>query len=350
MLWMRTKNQSPLWFLLLLLQAGGMAVTEAEAQPVRPERSYWVHASLGPFTQRNYFGTNFPATASPCREEVANAARLLSGRYGANRLYLIYHRELSDGDARRVFAWWREACPASVELVPALVLKMYDRDQTPVFTSEEAGRLADFFQKKINSNRLAVYDIYARREQGEVLRLLAQRYPGGLIRLGLQPGEALAAPFTFAVQDTWSGFCHGTRNSEDWMQPGFGAETLRQWVAARNAGGRPIVWNLIAVAWDYGATARGGYPGYDDAEKNHPLPAGRNRAGADLIFKTADSGTFGGFSSDLYILNENSRSEAHDGKRGAFYQTLREGKEYEGYYALPFREVTEIYRNTAKAQ
>ena len=324
-------------------------MAEPTARPVQQERSYWVHASLGPFTQLGYYGTNFPATTPPTREEVANAARLLSGRYGANRLYLIYHREIPESDARKVFAWWREVCPATVELVPALVLRMYDKRQAPVFTAGEARGLATFFYDTVNSNRLAVYDIQARREQGDALPVLAQQFPGGLVRLGLQPGEALAAPFTAAVQDTWSGFCHGTRNREDWAQPGFGAEALRSWVAERNAGSAAVAWNLIVVAWDYSATPRGGYPGYDDAAKNMPLPSGRNRAAAQLIVGASDKNHFGGFSSDLYILHENSRSAAHDGKTGAFYQTLREGRAYEGYYAAPFREVADIYRDVEKA-
>ena len=73
-------------------------------------------------------------------------------------------------------------------------------------------------------------------------------------------------------------------------------------------------------------------------------------AGAAVIRKMATPGFFGGFSSDLYILNENSRNAAHDGKKGAFYQTLREGKEYGGYYAVPFREVTEIYQEMARGR
>ncbi|MGY8675374.1 MAG: hypothetical protein ACKVHO_22600 [Verrucomicrobiia bacterium] len=98
---------------------------------------------------------------------------------------------------------------------------------------------------------------------------------------------------------------------------------------ARNNGQASVVWNLIVVAWDYRGTERGGYPGYDDAEKNMPLPAGRNRLGVALIRKLAGAGKLGGFSSDLYIVHENSRSKIHDGKAKSFYQTLKEGKPYE---------------------
>ncbi len=323
--------------------AGGASV------PAVRERSYWVHASLGDFTQKGYFGPDFAATPPPSSQEVARAAGLLTGAYGANRLYLIYHKELPVADIRRVFGWWRAVCPRTVELVPALVLRMYDPARTPVFTPGEARDLGAFLHEAIPGGRLAVYDVYAKRDQGESLPELAALFPRGLYRVGLQPGEELAAPFAGAVQDTWSGFCHGARNGEDWEQPGFGAETLRRWVIARNAGDRPVAWNLVVVAWDYGATPRGGYPGYDDAAKNMPLPAGRNRAGAGLIAAAAAPDRLAGFSSDLYILNENSRHPAHDGPARAFYRTLREGRVYEGYYAVPFREITEIYREQATA-
>lgn len=311
------------------------------------ERSYWVHASLGQAVQRGYWGPGFPAADAPTREEVGRAARSLVETCGANRLYLIYHGEIPGDAARRVFQWWREACPASVELVPALVLRMYDRARTPVFAGDELRSLAGFLRGRINPARMAVYDVQGKREDDGSAAALAALFPGGLVRIGLQPDEDLAKPFVAAVQDTWSGFCHGTRNKEDWMQPGFGAETLRRWVEARNRGAGTFAWNLVVVAWDYGATERGGYPGYDDAAKNRPLPAGRNRAGADLIARTAAPGRLAGFSSDLFILHENSRNAAHDGPAGAFYRTLREGREYRGYYAVPFREITGLYRDLA---
>lgn len=319
-------------------EAGTMA-----GGPSLLERSYWVHASLGPVTQKGYFGPDFPGAEPPTREAVENAVRLLSGPYGASRLYLIYHGEMPVGDARRVFLWWRAACPATVEIVPALVLRMYDNSGSPVFDADGVRGLCNFFRENVNRDRVAVYDVHAKRDQGAALAVLAEQFSGGVIRLGLQPTEDLGAPFVAAVQDTWSGFCHGARNHEDWLQPGFGADSLRRWVSARNDCAGPIAWNLIVVAWDYGPTGRGGYPGYDDAAKNMPLPAGRNRIGADLIAKAAADGKLAGYSSDLYILNENSRSAAHDGRAGAFYQTLRDGKEYGGYYAVPFREITQIF-------
>jgi hypothetical protein len=96
---------------------------------------------------------------------------------------------------------------------------------------------------------------------------------------------------------------------------------------------------LIVVAWDYSATQRGGYPGYDDAAKNMPLPAGRNRLAAEEILRTAQG--LGGFSSDLLILQANSR--AHDGPT-SFYETLKRGEVYRGYYSGPFQEIINIFK------
>lgn len=335
-------------WILLFIPFVDTARSEPVAKPSTLERSYWLHASLGLLTQKGYFGHDYPGTTAPTRGEIENAAALLSGAYGANRLYLMYHREMPIEDALRVFAWWRASCPSSVEIVPTLLLKLYDKEQGPVFSDGEIGGLAEFFHEKINRDRVGVYDIYEKRDQGDGVDVLAKRFPGGLVRVGQQPTEEIEAPFASVVQDTWSGFCHGTRNEEDWKQPGFGAETLERWVAARNTGPGSVAWDLVVVAWDYKATERGDYPGYDDAEKNMPLPAGRNRLAVSLIREAAAGKSFAGFSSDLYILQENSRSTVHDGPEESFYQTLKTGKRYDGFYATPFNEIAAIYRELGK--
>jgi len=335
----------------VMLLGAGVASCEHLAKPVaedaggtsRLERSFWIHASLGLLTQRNYFGPDFPATAMPEQAQVERAARLLTTTYAANRLYLIYHREVPLGEARALFRSWRRACPQAVEIVPALVLRMYDRGMTQVFAADELAAFAGFLRDAINARHMAVYDIAAHRDLGDATAVLLPMFPAGLIRLGLQPGEALDAPFASAVADTWSAMCHGTRTSEDWLQPGFGAGTLRQWVNDRNSGHLPVAWNLVTVAWDYSSTLRGGYPGYDDAEKNMALPAGRNRAAMQVMRDTAKPRQLAGFSSDLYILHENSRAAPHDGKANSFYECLKRGEDYRGYYATPFHEIVALF-------
>lgn len=307
------------------------------------ERSYWLHASLASLPQRGYWGMDFPAAAKPTETEVQNAARQLCDDYAANRLYLIYHNEISVADAESVFAAWRRHCPPEVEIVPTLVLRAYDKQKSEVFSVAELGRLASFFKHAINPAHIAIYDVYSGRDQGRGLASLSREFPGGIIRVGIQPEEVVAPPFVAAVQDTWSGFCHGKSN-DDWRQPGFGAQTLRRWVEKRNAGDKPVAWDLVVVAWDYATTKRGEYPGYDDARKNMPLPAGRNALAAREILRIAKSAVLAGFSSDLFILHINSRSEPHDGPSGAFYETLKRGEVYRGYYTAPFNEVTGFFR------
>ena len=74
-----------------------------------------------------------------------------------------------------------------------------------------------------------------------------------------------------------------------------------------------------------------------------PLPAGRNRLAAQEILRIGRVGCVAGFSSDLLILQANSENPAHDGRRASFYETLKRGEPYQGYYAVPFQEITAIY-------
>jgi hypothetical protein len=173
--------------------------------------------------------------------------------------------------------------------------------------------------------------------------LLTEFYPHGLIRLGLQPGEALKAPFSAGVEDTWTAMCLG-HTERDWRQAGFGEEMLRQWVLQRKAEARHVAWDLITVAWDYTAKPHGESPGYDDAAKNMALPAGRNRIAASDILQWLSPALPAGFSSDLFILQVNSANASHDGLADSFYQTLREGRPYAGYYAAPLREVAAVFK------
>lgn len=50
-----------------------------------------------------------------------------------------------------------------------------------------------------------------------------------------------------------------------------------------------------------------------------------------------------GFSSDLLILQANSENPTHDGPHAGFYETLKRGEAYSGYYSVPFQEIVAIY-------
>ena len=58
---------------------------------------------------------------------------------------------------------------------------------------------------------------------------------------------------------------------------------------------------------------------------------------------TAAPDALRGFSSDLYILHENSRTAAHDGRAGSFYECLKRGEDYRGVYGAPLHEIAAIY-------
>jgi len=224
------------------------------------------------------------------------------------------------------------------------VLRAYDKAQTPVFAPDELRRLALFCKEHVNARHIGWYDVMPDREQGEPLAVLAEVFPRGIVRVGIQPDEKIDPRCAMVVQDTWSGFCHG-KTHEDWLSPGFGAQTLIRWIDLRKDSPVPVSWDLIVVAWDYQPTQRGEYPGYDDAAKNMPLPAGRNWLGARLVADHCNPSVLAGFSSDLWILEANSKHAAHDGRAASFYQTLRRGEPYRGYYRVPFDEVTAIYRH-----
>ena len=310
------------------------------------EHSLWLNASLA-VPKLGYWGDAFPPPIPPSSQEIAAAARTLIEQAKPNRLYLIHHRELPFPEITRVFRHWRSACPESVEIVPTLVLRMYDKAATPVFSPPELKALLAFFKSEINPRRIAVYDVLPKRDQGDSLNHLAEAFPNGLIRIGLQPDEPLNPPFTAAVEDTWSGLCHGLSN-EDWKDHGFGRKTLRCWIDLRNRESHPITYDLVVVAWDYAATQRGEYPGYDDALKNLPLPAGRNRLALQEIVSRSKPETLAGFSADLLILELNSETPPHDGS-ASFYAELRAGRRYNGFYAVPWREVCDLYREISAA-
>lgn len=75
-----------------------------------------------------------------------------------------------------------------------------------------------------------------------------------------------------------------------------------------------------------------------------PLPVERNRIAAQLIHESAKLGKLAGFSRDLYILKETSRTASHDGRSDCFYQCLRRGAIHRGYCGEPFQEIIALYR------
>ncbi len=302
------------------------------------ERSFWVHASLAGQAQQGYLGTNFLSASAPTEIQIRNAARLLTEDYAANRLYLIYHHEIPIMDAERVFQIWREACPAEIDLVPAILLRAYDTAQTEIFSPREIRLLSAFLKSEINPARCAVFDLQPQRAQGPCLKILAEEFNGGLFRLGLAPGEPLETPFSAGVLSVSSALFQGNSDDE-WKQSGFGLETLRKWVAARNEQKLPIAWSLPVAA-----SQREGV-GFEreNVETNSPVPVGRNALAAEEVLQRSRPACFSGISCDLRALQANSQALTHDGSGYSFYEMLKRGQVYVGYYARPFYEIVKIY-------
>jgi len=45
----------------------------------------------------------------------------------------------------------------------------------------------------------------------------------------------------------------------------------------------------------------------------------------------------------LLVFQANSRHPAHDGLKASFYETLKRGEIYQGYYHGPMREIAAIF-------
>ena len=289
------------------------------------ERSFSLHASLDSRLEQDR-PTSFASAAGPAESQIQNAARLLTFDYAANRLYLIYQKEISLPEAERVFQAWRLACPAEVEVVPALMLRSRGTNRVQIFSAAELTALLRFFKTEINRAHLAVLS----SDDDPLLPLLTAEDKEGLARLALPPDQSLTSPFHAAVVETSKAFSGGGANDE-WQQPGSGREMLRKLVEQRNRGTATISWNL-------------GIVGTSNSTQNGIAP-GRNGLAASEILYAATPNLLGGFSADLGTMQSNSRTLAHDGSGYSFYEMLKRGQVYVGFYAKPFHEVVKIYQS-----
>ena len=67
-------------FVLLVTGRGGLAA-DTSHDLASLERSFWLHASLAPTTQKGYWGPAYPASKSPTESDIRNAAKLLTSTY-----------------------------------------------------------------------------------------------------------------------------------------------------------------------------------------------------------------------------------------------------------------------------
>ncbi|MGC8863598.1 MAG: hypothetical protein ACP5R5_12595, partial [Armatimonadota bacterium] len=155
----------------------------------RLERSYWLHASLGASLIKGYWAKDAPVGPLPTAKEIRNACNLLVEHYGTNRLYLVYHNEITPSEFGGLLKLWRKVCPGTVQLVPTLVLRRYDKQQAEVFSATEISEVCAAIKSVLRPQVVAVYDVVSNRDQGAALDVLAREFRGKSIHVGIQPDE-----------------------------------------------------------------------------------------------------------------------------------------------------------------
>jgi hypothetical protein len=303
------------------------------------ERSFSLDASLTTLGRNGISASNLPSAFLPDETEIRNAAQLLTTDYAANRLYLIYRKEMTIADAERVFELWRQFCSAGVEVVPVLALHPSNNPHEELFSSAEIKALARFFKRQINPTRLAVAGLKGESDDGAGFQFLASEFKTGLLFFGMQPEAKPAAPFSGGVLEIKQALSQGESN-EQWQQSGFGLERLRKCVIAGNERAFPVAWTLAVTTGDYNGSGSGAD---DDAQHYMPLPSWRNTLAAREVVQAAQPASLSGFNVDLHLLHVGSQTVTHDGSGYSFYEMLKQGHVYVGFYARPFHEVVRIY-------
>ena len=338
---------------------------KAETQPAVHsgfETSYWIDLDLAEHSMRGYWRPveSLDPEATPDSIEIANATRLLADEYGADKLYVVYHRQFEPDDARRVMGYWKsEGDRHGLEIVPTLVIESYAEPSTMNFTDSLLCDFAGWCMANINPDEFGIYDVYIRQAEGTPqdiqMGVLRNAIGDKLVRVGLQPGETLNRYCIGGVEDTWTAECQGLTD-ELWANPDsvdgtdlYGRKLLAAWVAERadSAEPRRIVWDMIPVAWDYDKPVdERGYvcPG-DDALINDPPLPGRIAMCHECIVEGYPEGMltdkFGGYSCDLHILQANSAGRPDS---ISFYSQLKQGKPYTGYFAGAMDQVSTLYK------
>lgn len=351
-------------YLILLVSAFFLcSCGEAQKEILHPdfELSYWIDIDLRHNPGRGYWkpADSLPADPVPERRHIANAVRCLRETYGADKLYVVYHRQFEPDAAREVLLRWKEeGVRRGVRIVPTVVPESYATPTTMNFTDSTLCEFAAWCLREIDPDEFGLYDVYVRQAPGSAqdaqMAVLRRAVGDRLVRIGLQPGEELSRHCKAGVEDTWTAECQGLTN-ELWEHPDsvggtdvYGRKLLESWVRERAEGEtRRIVWDMIPVAWDYDEPVDPlGYvcPG-DDALINNPPVDGRIELCHKYISAGYPDGTmtpkFGGYSCDLHILEANSAGKPES---PSFYEQLREGKSYTGYFSGAMEQIGGLYK------
>lgn len=340
---------------------------KAEAPVVHPdfETSYWIDLDLAEHSMRGYWKPvdSLDPEALPDSASIANSARLLAGEYGADKLYVVYHRQFELDDARRIFAFWKaEGDRNGLEIVPTVVLECYSEPAVMNFADSTICDFAGWCVENVNPDEFGIYDVYIRQAEGSPqdtqMGVLREAIGDKLVRVGLQPGEDLNRYCRGGVEDTWTAECQGLTD-ELWAVPDsvngtdmYGRKLLAAWVAERADSAQPrrIVWDMIPVAWDYDDPVDDrGYvcPGDDALINDPPLPGRIAKCHECIVEGYADgmlTEKFGGYSCDLHILQANSAGHPDS---ISFYRQISAGEPYSGYFASAMDQVSALYKEIA---
>jgi len=341
-----------------------VSAPDVPGQTERPtdfELSYWIDMDLYGNHLRGYWYNIDEKNPENIPEPsyVQNACNRLSDEYGANKLYVVYHRQFDPDDAEYVLRMWKSyGDKKNLKIVPTVVLQSYANTQSMNFTNDEIVDFARSCIANVNADEFGIYDVYTRDAQGSSqdiqLQVIKNAIGDKLVRVGLQPNVALNSVYKAGVEDTWTAECQG-RTNELWENPVFyrghkkyGRILLEEWVNERiNGDIRTIVWNMIPVAWDYETDDELSYdcPG-DDQFKNDPPIPGRIDLCHKYIMGCYDGGMtnekFGGYSCDLHILQANSGGR---GENPSFYEALRTNIPYTGDFAVAMDEIGNLYKS-----
>jgi hypothetical protein len=326
------------------------------------EISYWVDIDLRTNNGRGYWFhvADRPADIVPTSYQIWAACSRLKFTYHANMLYVIYHRQFEINEAKAALQLWKfHANSMGLTLIPIVVLEDYVAPNGGVnFTDIEIPDFAEWCINNINPDEFGVYDIYGNRQgantaQNTQLGIIRNRIGNKIIRLGLQPGEAMNSNLLRGVEDTWTAECQGLTNAL-WEFPvsylgtnNYGKNLLVNWVNERVVyESRKVSWNLIPVAWDYDNPVDPyAYicPG-DDALINDPPVAGRINLCHSYIASVYPSGgansKFGGYSCDLRILELNS---VGCGETPTFYEKIAQDLIYTGRFSAGLNQVAAVF-------
>lgn len=329
------------------------------------ELSYWVDIDMIGYHRRGYWYhySQHSSETLPPDSYIKNGVKMLVETYKANLLYVFYHRQFEIESAKKIFLKWKDAAAEyNVKLVPTVLLQDYSNYSVPAnsnmnFTDEELIDLAKWCQENF-TQEFGIFDVYTRQSGGSLqdvqLTKLREAIGDNLVFVGFQPGVMLSNHFKRAVEDTWTAECQGNTN-DLWSNPlggqNVGKKLLDTWVLDRvRFESRPITWDLIPVAWDYEETTAKDQYGYicpgDNALYNDPPIPGRLKLSKDAIFSHYEGGwkneRLGGLSCDLTILQANSSGCGKD--KTDFYEAIRVGKVYQGYFASAMDEIAEVYQ------